>query len=162
MTPGRARPTPSSITTSDPGHLPPASARSLAGGIGAGVSEAVDRHGAFPHLDADQQARLRDLGRVRTVESGEVLFAAGQMQLESSLAIGSGRSAGPPGSISRIRAVDENTMIVEARHHARGRSSGIKVSDDLFYEYRLREGRIERITLRQSWRDALEAVGLQE
>ncbi len=45
--------------------------------IGAGVSEVVDRDGAFPRLDDDQRARLRGLGRVRTVEAGEVLFAAG-------------------------------------------------------------------------------------
>src|SRR5215207_3734149 len=44
---------------------------------GAGVPEAMDRNGAFPRLDDDQRARLRSLGRVRTVEPGEVLFAAG-------------------------------------------------------------------------------------
>ena len=42
-----------------------------------GVPETVDRDGAFPRLDEDQRARLRELGRVRTVEPGEVLFAAG-------------------------------------------------------------------------------------
>src|SRR6266540_432549 len=47
------------------------------GEIGAGVPETVDRDGAFPRLDDDQRARLRKLGRLRTVESGEVLFAAG-------------------------------------------------------------------------------------
>jgi thioredoxin reductase (NADPH) len=45
--------------------------------IGAGVPEAVDRDGAFPRLDDGQRARLRELGRVRAVEPGEVLFAAG-------------------------------------------------------------------------------------
>ena len=45
--------------------------------IGAGVAETVDRDGAFPRLDEDQRARLRELGRVRAVETGEVLFAAG-------------------------------------------------------------------------------------
>ena len=45
--------------------------------IGVGVEEIVDRDGAFPRLDEDQRARLRELGRVRTVEPGEVLFAAG-------------------------------------------------------------------------------------
>ena len=45
--------------------------------IGAGEPETVDRDGAFPRLDEDQRARLRELGRVRTVEPGEVLFAAG-------------------------------------------------------------------------------------
>ena len=45
--------------------------------IGAGLAEAVDRDGAFPRLDDSQRARLRALGRVRAVERGEVLFAAG-------------------------------------------------------------------------------------
>ena len=45
--------------------------------IGAGVAEAVDRDGAFPRLDESQRAQLRELGRVRAVEPGEVLFAAG-------------------------------------------------------------------------------------
>ena len=52
-------------------------AGAVAGPIGAGVSEAVDRNGAFPRLDEDQRARLRSLGSVRAVEPGEVLFAAG-------------------------------------------------------------------------------------
>jgi thioredoxin reductase (NADPH) len=42
-----------------------------------GVAETVDRDGTAPRLDDDQRARLRKLGRVRTVEPGEVLFAAG-------------------------------------------------------------------------------------
>ncbi len=45
--------------------------------IGAGVAEAIDRDGAFPRLDESQRAKLRELGRVRAVEPGEVLFAAG-------------------------------------------------------------------------------------
>jgi thioredoxin reductase (NADPH) len=45
--------------------------------IGAGLEETVDRDGAFPRLDADQRARFRELGRVRAVEPGEVLFKAG-------------------------------------------------------------------------------------
>ncbi len=45
--------------------------------IGAGVPETADRDGAFPRLDEEQRARLRSLGRVREVESGDVLFRAG-------------------------------------------------------------------------------------
>ena len=45
--------------------------------VGAGVEEAVDRDGAFPRLDEVQLARLRELGRVRSVEPGDVLFSAG-------------------------------------------------------------------------------------
>jgi thioredoxin reductase (NADPH) len=45
--------------------------------IGVGVAETADRDGAFPRLDENQRTRLRSLGRLRTVEPGEVLFAAG-------------------------------------------------------------------------------------
>jgi thioredoxin reductase (NADPH) len=45
--------------------------------VGAGVAETVDRDGAFPRLDESQRAQLRELGGVRAVEPGEVLFAAG-------------------------------------------------------------------------------------
>src|SRR5919202_5259928 len=45
--------------------------------MGAGVSEAVNRNGAFPRLSEDQRTRLRSLGRLRRVGRGEVLFAAG-------------------------------------------------------------------------------------
>jgi thioredoxin reductase (NADPH) len=45
--------------------------------IGAGQQETVDREGAFPRLDVNQMARFRNLGRVREVESGEVLFCGG-------------------------------------------------------------------------------------
>jgi thioredoxin reductase (NADPH) len=49
------------------------------GKIGAGVPETVNRDGAAPRLDDDQRARLGKLGRLRTVESGEVLFKAGDV-----------------------------------------------------------------------------------
>ena len=45
--------------------------------IGVGVEEPADRDGAFPRLDESQMDRLLELGRVRAVEPGEVLFAAG-------------------------------------------------------------------------------------
>lgn len=45
--------------------------------IGVGEEETPDRDGAFPRLDEDQLARFRQLGRLRTVEPGEVLFNAG-------------------------------------------------------------------------------------
>jgi thioredoxin reductase (NADPH) len=45
--------------------------------IGVGREETAERDGAFPRLDAKQRARLRALGRVRKVESGQILFRAG-------------------------------------------------------------------------------------
>ena len=45
--------------------------------IGTGVPETADRDGAFPRLDEDQRARFRELGEVRAVEPGDVLFREG-------------------------------------------------------------------------------------
>jgi thioredoxin reductase (NADPH) len=45
--------------------------------IGLGVEEPVDRDGAFPRLGDEQRAKLAAYGKVRAVESGEVLFRAG-------------------------------------------------------------------------------------
>ena len=45
--------------------------------LGLGVEEPENRNGAFPRLDDQQRARLRALGKVREVESGEVLFRDG-------------------------------------------------------------------------------------
>ena len=45
--------------------------------LGAGFEEPVNRNGAFPRLGEEQRARLRAVGTVRQVESGEVLFREG-------------------------------------------------------------------------------------
>jgi thioredoxin reductase (NADPH) len=45
--------------------------------LGAGIEEAPNRNGAFPRLDADQRARLRELGEVLPVKTGEILFREG-------------------------------------------------------------------------------------
>jgi thioredoxin reductase (NADPH) len=45
--------------------------------IGADVPETAERAGAFPRLADEQMARLRMLGERREVETGDVLFAAG-------------------------------------------------------------------------------------
>jgi len=45
--------------------------------LGAGLEEPEDRNGAFPRLGAEQRARLRAIGVLRTVEAGEVLFREG-------------------------------------------------------------------------------------
>ena len=46
--------------------------------LGAGFQETVDRNGAFPQLGDEQRARLRAVGEVRQVRSGEVLFREGE------------------------------------------------------------------------------------
>ncbi len=45
---------------------------------GAGQPETPERDGAFPRLSEEQRVRFRELGRVRAVKAGEVLFAAGE------------------------------------------------------------------------------------
>jgi thioredoxin reductase (NADPH) len=45
--------------------------------LGAGFEEPVNRNGAFPRLGDEQRARLRAVGGVRKVESGDVLFREG-------------------------------------------------------------------------------------
>jgi thioredoxin reductase (NADPH) len=45
--------------------------------LGLGMEETPDRHGAFPRLDDQQQARFRAAGEVRTVQPREVLFSEG-------------------------------------------------------------------------------------
>jgi thioredoxin reductase (NADPH) len=45
--------------------------------IGTGVPETVDRDGAFPRLDEAQRMRFRELGEVRAVDPGDVLFREG-------------------------------------------------------------------------------------
>jgi thioredoxin reductase (NADPH) len=45
--------------------------------LGAGIEEAVDRHGAFPRLNDEQRDALAAFGERRTVESGDVLFREG-------------------------------------------------------------------------------------
>src|SRR3954452_19774741 len=48
--------------------------------LGVGEEETPDRFGlgAFPRLDDDQMQKFRGWGKVRKVEPGEVLFAAGE------------------------------------------------------------------------------------
>ena len=46
--------------------------------IGVGEPETAEQDGAFPRLDENQMARFRELGEIRSVEPGEVLFRAGE------------------------------------------------------------------------------------
>jgi ketosteroid isomerase-like protein len=55
-----------------------------------------------------------------------------------------------------------DAVAVAAHHRARGGHSGIEVTGDFFYEYRLRDSKIVRIVFHPSWREALEAVGRRE
>jgi ketosteroid isomerase-like protein len=63
--------------------------------------------------------------------------------------------------VTKIRAAGD-TVILQARQHARGRSSGVEVTGNYFYEYRLQGGQIRRIIFHESWSKALEAAGLRQ
>jgi thioredoxin reductase (NADPH) len=45
--------------------------------LGKGMAEPVDRSGAFPRLTPRQRQRLREVGEVRAVEAGDILFREG-------------------------------------------------------------------------------------
>ena len=55
-----------------------------------------------------------------------------------------------------------DSVAVAARRRAQGRYSGIDATEDFFCEYRLRGGKIVRITFHRTWSEALAAVGLRE
>jgi hypothetical protein len=81
------------------------------GEIGAGVPETGDRDGAFPRLSDDQRARLRKLGRLRTVEADEVLLPpatpARTMPMTDAFVLGC-RSQRMPMSSAPIRGLKGN------------------------------------------------------
>ena len=45
--------------------------------LGVGMEEPSDRDGAFPRLSGEQRGRFRELGEVRAVQPGDVLFREG-------------------------------------------------------------------------------------
>src|ERR1700751_241866 len=50
--------------------------------LGAGIEEPPNRNGAFPRLDEDQRARLRAVGTVEAVQTGDVLFRPGDTRYD--------------------------------------------------------------------------------
>ena len=68
-------------------------------------------------------------------------------------------SGGVHFDVLKIRDAGD-AVAVAVRHRARGGHSGVEIEDDLYYEYRLPDGKIVRIEFHPTWREALEAVGL--
>ncbi|HKA67127.1 MAG TPA: cyclic nucleotide-binding domain-containing protein, partial [Solirubrobacterales bacterium] len=85
--------------------------------IGAGLPETVDRDGAFPRLAESQMARFRQLGRLREVEPGEVLFAAGDASADFYVI--------ESGAVAIVQGLgEENRVIsVQGRHRFLGELS---------------------------------------
>jgi CRP-like cAMP-binding protein len=50
--------------------------------LGLGLDETPDRDGAFPRLTEEQRARLRALGEVRAVQTGDVLYQEGDQAFD--------------------------------------------------------------------------------
>ena len=53
-------------------------------------------------------------------------------------------------------------VAIHARFTATGRQSGVERSQDYFYAYEVRDGKVGRVQFCESWEDALEAAGLAE
>src|SRR5271166_146252 len=63
--------------------------------------------------------------------------------------------------IDDIRSIGEQVFVV-ARHHGRGRASGIELDWSVAYVYTVRTAKIVRVELFRDQETALEAVGLAE
>jgi ketosteroid isomerase-like protein len=63
--------------------------------------------------------------------------------------------------IEEARDLGDLVLLI-ASHHGRGRTSGVEVHGQTGYLYRLRGGKVVRVELYPSRRQALEAAGLRE
>jgi ketosteroid isomerase-like protein len=64
--------------------------------------------------------------------------------------------------IEEIIDVNESSVLLVARHSARGRASGVEIEGDVIWIYRLRDGKIVHLHPYETRDDALKAVGLAE
>ena len=62
----------------------------------------------------------------------------------------------------KIIAAAPDTVVYTARMRERGRASGVEVTTQIALVWKLREGKIIRLTVYQSGDEALKAVGLEE
>jgi ketosteroid isomerase-like protein len=63
--------------------------------------------------------------------------------------------------IERLVEVGDSSVLVIARHHARGRASGATVEGDVIWLYRLQGGKIVHLLGFETRAEALRAVGLE-
>jgi ketosteroid isomerase-like protein len=64
--------------------------------------------------------------------------------------------------IRELIDIDEASVLLIARHHARGRTSRVAVEADVIWLYELREDKIKRVRAFQTRPEAFQAVGLEE
>jgi thioredoxin reductase (NADPH) len=78
--------------------------------LGAGIAEPPDRHGAFPRLDEEQRERLRAIGELVPVQTGEVLFREGDASYDFFVV--------ESGAVTIVRGYgDENRVIAVHGQH---------------------------------------------
>ena len=63
--------------------------------------------------------------------------------------------------IEEIIDLDDNSVLLVAKHHASGRASGVEVEEEVIWVYRLRGGKVTHLRAYDSRADALEAVGIE-
>lgn len=78
--------------------------------LGFGIEEALNRHGAFPRLDDDQLARLRMVGDIARVETGDLLFREGDESYDFFVV--------ESGAVAIVRGYGEENRVI-AVHGAR-------------------------------------------
>jgi ketosteroid isomerase-like protein len=64
--------------------------------------------------------------------------------------------------VEEIVDLDESSVLLIARHHARGRASGIETEGEVIWHYRLCDGKITHLETYETRVQALKAVGLEE
>ena len=72
--------------------------------LGLGIEEPPDRHGAFPRLDDEQRAMLRELGTVERIAPGEVLFREGDLTYDFFVI--------ESGAVAIVRGYDDENRII--------------------------------------------------
>jgi ketosteroid isomerase-like protein len=64
--------------------------------------------------------------------------------------------------IEDVIDIDDTSVLFLAKHHVRGRASGVEVDGDVIWLYRLRDGKIVQVRGFESRSEALKAVGLED
>jgi ketosteroid isomerase-like protein len=65
-------------------------------------------------------------------------------------------------NIDEARELEDRTIFIHARHGGHGRTSGVEVQGELFYVYRVRDGKVARVEIYLTRAEALEAAGAAE
>jgi ketosteroid isomerase-like protein len=64
--------------------------------------------------------------------------------------------------LEEVVAIDESSVLLVAQHHASGRSSGVEVSDQVVWVYRLAAGKITHVRRYEDRAEALTSMAPEE